>query len=90
MRVDEQCKVLCRIESLSAGQAKAFRGKIEDDYRVNMCAGSAACFWGGCNPKIIMACALPRSTLRIAQCCPALSLQDFGQPACCNGQDAQG
>jgi transmembrane 9 superfamily protein 2/4 len=36
MRVDEQCKVLCRIESLSAKQAKAFLGKIEDDYRVNM------------------------------------------------------
>lgn len=37
MRVDEQCKLLCRIESLSSGQAKAFRTKIEDDYRVNMC-----------------------------------------------------
>lgn len=36
MRVDEQCKVLCRIESLSGPQAKAFRTKIEDDYRVNM------------------------------------------------------
>jgi transmembrane 9 superfamily protein 2/4 len=36
MRVDEQCKVLCRIESLSGAQANAFRTKIEDDYRVNM------------------------------------------------------
>ena len=36
MRVDEQCKVLCRIESLSSAQAKAFRAKVEDDYRVNM------------------------------------------------------
>lgn len=36
MRVDEQCKVLCRIDSLSGAQAKAFRAKIEDDYRVNM------------------------------------------------------
>ncbi len=36
MRVDEQCKVLCRIESLSGAQAKAFRAKVEDDYRVNM------------------------------------------------------
>ncbi len=36
MRVDEQCKVLCRIETLSSAQAKAFRNKIEDDYRVNM------------------------------------------------------
>ena len=37
MRVDEQCKVLCRIDALSASQAKAFREKIEDEYRVNMC-----------------------------------------------------
>lgn len=36
MRNDEQCKVLCRIEALSAAQAKAFSGKIEDDYKVNM------------------------------------------------------
>lgn len=36
MRVDEQCKVLCRIESLSSAQTKAFRTKVEDDYRVNM------------------------------------------------------
>lgn len=36
MRVDEQCKVLCRIDSMSAPQAKAFRAKVEDDYRVNM------------------------------------------------------
>ncbi|KAJ9504989.1 hypothetical protein QJQ45_013398 [Haematococcus lacustris] len=36
MRVDEQCKFLCRIDSLSSAQAKAFRLKIEDDYRVNM------------------------------------------------------
>ncbi|KAK9811371.1 hypothetical protein WJX72_002736 [[Myrmecia] bisecta] len=36
IRVDEQCKVLCRIDSLSESQAKAFRVKIEDEYRVNM------------------------------------------------------
>ena len=38
IRVDEQCKVLCKIDSLPADQAKAFKAKIEDDYRVNMCA----------------------------------------------------
>jgi len=36
MRVDEQCKVLCRIDALSGAQTKAFKAKIEDDYRVNM------------------------------------------------------
>lgn len=36
MRTDEQCKVLCRIESLSAAQSKAFKDKIDDDYKVNM------------------------------------------------------
>jgi len=36
MRVDEQCKVLCRIDALSAAQTNAFKVKIEDDYRVNM------------------------------------------------------
>lgn len=36
MRTDEQCKVLCRIEKLSKEQAKAFKDKIDDDYKVNM------------------------------------------------------
>lgn len=36
MRSDEQCKVLCRIESLTGAQAKAFTEKIADDYKVNM------------------------------------------------------
>lgn len=36
MRQDEQCKVLCRIQALSAAQAKAFVDKIADDYKVNM------------------------------------------------------
>ena len=37
IRVDEQCKVLCRIANLTANQAKAFTAKIEDEYRVLMC-----------------------------------------------------
>jgi hypothetical protein len=41
MRVNEQCKVLCRIESLSAAQTKAFKDKIDDDYKVNMCVRPA-------------------------------------------------
>ena len=36
MGVDEQCKVLCRIPSLSAEEAKAFKTRIEEEYRVNM------------------------------------------------------
>ncbi len=36
IRVDQQCKVLCRIESPSKDQAKSFSSKIKDDYRVNM------------------------------------------------------
>lgn len=36
MRVDEQCKVLCRIEALTEAQADAFVEKIDDDYKVNM------------------------------------------------------
>jgi hypothetical protein len=36
IRVDEQCKVLCKIDALSTNQAKAFKGKIEDEYRVLM------------------------------------------------------
>ena len=34
--MDQQCKVLCRMESLSKVQAEAFASKIEDEYRVNM------------------------------------------------------
>jgi transmembrane 9 superfamily protein 2/4 len=36
IRMDQQCKVLCIIKSLNKGQAKAFRKKIDDEYRVNM------------------------------------------------------
>jgi hypothetical protein len=36
MRVDEQCKVLCRIEALTEEQADAFEEKIADDYKVNL------------------------------------------------------
>jgi transmembrane 9 superfamily protein 2/4 len=36
MRMDEQCKVLCKIDALSEAQARAFRLKIDDDYKVNM------------------------------------------------------
>jgi FlaA1/EpsC-like NDP-sugar epimerase len=36
MRMDKQCKVLCRIESLSEAQADAFIAKVDDDYKVNM------------------------------------------------------
>jgi hypothetical protein len=37
MREDEQCKVLCRIEALTTDQSAAFKSKIDDEYRVNMC-----------------------------------------------------
>ena len=36
IRLDEQCKVICKIDSLSASQAKSFQSKIDDEYRVNM------------------------------------------------------
>ena len=36
IRVDEPCKVLCKIDSLPAAQTRAFKAKIEDDYRVMM------------------------------------------------------
>ena len=36
MRVDEQCKVLCRIERLTEGQSKALKEKIDDDYKAHM------------------------------------------------------
>lgn len=38
MRVDEQCRYMCRIEALQPAQTKAFRTRVEEDYRVNMCA----------------------------------------------------
>ncbi len=41
IRDDENCKVLCRIDALTESQAKAFRGKIEDEYRVLMCGPAA-------------------------------------------------
>lgn len=41
-RVDQHCKVLCRIGSLNKAQEKAFKNKIGDEYRVNMCVCACA------------------------------------------------
>lgn len=46
MRLDEQCKVVCKIDSLSQKQSNAFKSKIEDEYRVNMCAHCPAAVFG--------------------------------------------
>ena len=37
MRLDEQCKVLCKLDSLTERQAKGFQDRIKNEYRVNMC-----------------------------------------------------
>ena len=42
-RVDQHCSIVCRIDSLSKAQDKAFRSKISDDYRVNMCGAVLRC-----------------------------------------------
>jgi|SouAtlMetagenome_1021521.scaffolds.fasta_scaffold405554_1 transmembrane 9 superfamily protein 2/4 len=36
MRLDEPCKVVCKIDGLSKDHAKAFMEKIDDEYRINM------------------------------------------------------
>ena len=36
MRFDQQCKLVCKIDSLTASQAGDFAAKIEDEYRVMM------------------------------------------------------
>eukprot|EP00217_Crustomastix_stigmatica_P010071 CAMPEP_0183796094 /NCGR_PEP_ID=MMETSP0803_2-20130417/8158_1 /TAXON_ID=195967 /ORGANISM="Crustomastix stigmata, Strain CCMP3273" /LENGTH=637 /DNA_ID=CAMNT_0026040699 /DNA_START=40 /DNA_END=1953 /DNA_ORIENTATION=+ len=36
MRLDEQCKVVCKLDPLKAAQAKDFKNRIDDEYRVNM------------------------------------------------------
>ena len=38
MRVDEFCSASCMLGPLSEEVAAAFRAKIDDEYRVNMCA----------------------------------------------------
>lgn len=62
IRIDEQCKVLCRIQALTAAQANAFTKKIEDEYRVNMCADPLPICCG-----LIFAAADPAVTPRIAK-----------------------
>lgn len=36
MRDDKLCKIVCRKEKLSKETLKAFKEKIDNDYRVNM------------------------------------------------------
>lgn len=40
IRMDTQCKVVCMLKSLNKVQTKAFKKKIDDEYRVNMCGAS--------------------------------------------------
>jgi len=40
VRRDETCKVQCKL-LLTEAQAKAFRERIQDEYRVTMCAAAA-------------------------------------------------
>ncbi len=35
-RQDQHCTIVCRLESLTKAQEKAFKSKIGDEYRVNM------------------------------------------------------
>ena len=42
MRVDEFCSASCMLGPLSEEVAAAFRAKIDDEYRVNMCAPRCA------------------------------------------------
>lgn len=44
MRGDEACKVLCDPLTLDAAKAKKFQTRVEEEYRVNMCA-FVCCAW---------------------------------------------
>jgi hypothetical protein len=37
MRLDESCKVQCKLR-LTAAQARDFKERIDDEYRITMCA----------------------------------------------------
>jgi hypothetical protein len=39
MKTDEACKVLCA-QTLEASMAKKFQIRVEEEYRVNMCASN--------------------------------------------------
>ena len=69
MRVDEQCKVLCRIESLSSAQGKAFRTKIDDDYRVNMYVAAWGRSWLGCRSGAMAGLGMLRKCVCLNACC---------------------
>jgi hypothetical protein len=43
MRRDEQCELLCPPVKLDAAKANAFRTRVEEEYRVNMCAFVECC-----------------------------------------------
>eukprot|EP00238_Polyblepharides_amylifera_P001201 CAMPEP_0196571056 /NCGR_PEP_ID=MMETSP1081-20130531/1228_1 /TAXON_ID=36882 /ORGANISM="Pyramimonas amylifera, Strain CCMP720" /LENGTH=636 /DNA_ID=CAMNT_0041887817 /DNA_START=68 /DNA_END=1978 /DNA_ORIENTATION=+ len=36
VRLDEPCKVVCKLDGLTADQTKNFKNKIDDEYRINM------------------------------------------------------
>ncbi len=57
--------MLCRIDALTESQAKAFRGKIEDEYRVLMCGPTAGRLqsWARINALIVQR-ALRRARVR--------------------------
>lgn len=82
IRTDENCKVLCRIDALSEVQAKAFRGKIEDEYRVLMYASPLFT-----SLQLTLSTSWLPSRLELRSCVA----QDPGQPAyshrACKGRE---
>ena len=38
MREDENCKTICKLDSLSKKQAKELQERIDDEYRITLCA----------------------------------------------------
>lgn len=44
MRLDENCKTICKLDSLSGKQAQEFQERIDDEYRITLCAQPNICF----------------------------------------------
>lgn len=36
MREDQKCKITCKLDALSAKQAKDFQSRIDDEYRTTL------------------------------------------------------
>jgi hypothetical protein len=84
MRLDESCKVQCKLR-LTASQARDFQERIDDEYRITMCALVCTCLHLCAGVGVHSSAppdALSRARRRILDNLPTAQARQASGPSC--------